>query len=92
MIAGTVFTIVTWLIASFKRRSALCPLCRGTPLINSGALAHSKAVRFPPLNHGVSAIISIIATQRFCCMYCGSSFDMLKTPSHLRGKDGDGPD
>jgi hypothetical protein len=85
-VAGLAFSAVTWLIAFFKRRSAFCPLCKGTPLINSGALAHSKATRIPPFNHGVSATLSILATQRFCCMYCGSDFDLLKTPSHLRDK------
>lgn len=83
------FSIVMWIIAFFKRRDAHCPLCKGTPLINSGALPHSKARRIYPLNHGMTATLSIIATQRFCCMYCGSDFDLLKTPSHLRGAKGD---
>jgi hypothetical protein len=78
------FTIVAWFIAFLKRRKALCPLCKGTPLINSGALPHSKAIRLPILNHGVTATLSIITTQRFCCMYCGSNFDLLKPSAHLR--------
>ena len=86
IIGSLAFSVVTWLIAFFKRRSAFCPLCKGTPLINSGALAHSRAVRFYPCNHGVTSTISIIATQTFRCMYCGSDFDLLKTPSHLRDK------
>lgn len=84
ILAGIIFSAFTWLLAFFKRRAAFCPLCKGTPLINSGALAHSKSVRIIPFNHGVSAVLSIIATQKFCCMYCGSDFDLLKTPSHLR--------
>lgn len=86
IVGGLAFSVVTWLVAFFKRRSAFCPLCKGTPLINSGALAHSRAVRFYPFNHGVTSTISIIATQTFRCMYCGSDFDLLKTPSHLRDK------
>jgi hypothetical protein len=78
------FTILNWAIAFFKRRKALCPLCKGTPLINSGALPHSNASCLPVLNHGVTATLSVIATQRFCCMYCGSNFDLLKPSSHLR--------
>ncbi|WP_348223655.1 hypothetical protein [Luteolibacter sp.] len=85
IIGGMVFSALMWVIAFFKRRSAHCPLCKGTPLINSGALAHSRATRIFPFNHGVSATLSIIATQTFRCMYCGSDFDLLKTPSHLRG-------
>ncbi len=82
------FSVVTWLLSFFKRRHTHCPLCKGTPLINSGALAHQKATRIFPFNHGVSATISIIATQKFRCMYCGTQFDMLKTPSHQLGGGG----
>ena len=79
------FTGFTWLVSFFKRRQTHCPLCKGTPLINSGALAHQKATKIFPFNHGVSATLSIIATQKFRCMYCGTLFDMLKTPSHHLG-------
>jgi len=91
IVGGLAFSGVTWLIAFFKRRSAHCPLCKGTPLINSGALAHSRATRLYPFSHGVSATLSIIATQSFRCMYCGSDFDLLKTPSYKRGKQDAGP-
>ncbi|MEP3213521.1 MAG: hypothetical protein ABJQ29_10020 [Luteolibacter sp.] len=79
------FSAFTWLIAFFKRRQTHCPLCKGTPLINSGALPHQKAVRWFPLNHGVTAIFSIILLQKFRCMFCGTLFDMLKP---LAGKQG----
>jgi hypothetical protein len=87
MLAGIGMSAMIWVIAFFKRRSALCPLCRGTPLLNSGAFTHSKASRIYPLNHGVSATLSIIVTQSFRCMYCGSDFDLLKTPAHRRNKE-----
>ena len=86
ILCGIIFCAFSWLLAFFKRRTAHCPLCKGTPLFNSGALAHSKAIRIFPFNHGVSATLSIIATQKFCCMYCGSDFDLLKTPSHIRAQ------
>ena len=86
IVGGLAFSGVTWMIAFFKRRCAYCPLCKGTPMINSGALAHSRASRIYPFNHGVSATLSIIATQTFRCMYCGSDFDLLKKPSYQRSK------
>jgi hypothetical protein len=89
ILGGIGFSLVTWVIAFFKRRAAHCPLCKGTPLVNSGARPHSRAKRIFPFSHGVSATLSIIATQTFRCMYCGSDFDRLKTPSHLRGTKGD---
>jgi hypothetical protein len=87
MLGGIGMSALTWVIAFFKRRSALCPLCKGTPLLNSGAFTHSKATRIYPLNHGVSATVSIITTQSFRCMYCGCDFDLLKTPAHRRNKE-----
>ncbi|MEO8617690.1 MAG: hypothetical protein ABI600_21355 [Luteolibacter sp.] len=91
IIGGIIFSAVTWFLAFFKRRATFCPLCKGTPLINSGALTHSKAIHIFPFNHGTTATFSIIATQRFRCMYCGSDFDLLKPPSRLLvgGKAGD---
>lgn len=79
------FTAVSWLIAYFKRRTTHCPLCKGTPLLDAGAIPHKNAVRYFPLNYGVSATLSIIAAQKFRCMYCGTGFDILKPPSHKRG-------
>jgi len=81
LVGALVFSGVTWLIAYIKRRGVHCPLCKGTPLINSGAMPHVRARRIPPFNHGVSAILSILATHRFRCMYCGSDYDLLKPRS-----------
>lgn len=82
------FSALMWLVAFFKRRSAHCPLCKGTPLLNTGARPHLRARRVFPFSYGQTAIFSILAMQRFRCMYCGSDFDLLKPPSRaLRGVD-----
>ena len=83
LVGGMVFSAVTWLIAFFKRRATYCPLCKGTPLINTGARTHVRAQRIFPFNHGVSASLSILATHKFRCMYCGSDYDLLKPPTRL---------
>ncbi len=83
IVGGLIFSATSWLLTFFKRRAAHCPLCKGTPLVNSGAHTHTKAVRILPFNHGITAVLSIIATQKFRCMYCGSDYDLLKPPSHL---------
>jgi hypothetical protein len=80
---GLVFSAFTWLIAYFKRRAVHCPLCKGTPLIESGALPHIRASRIRPFNHGISAVLSVLATQKFRCMYCGSDYDLLKPRTRL---------
>ncbi len=76
--------ILTWIVAYFKRRAALCPLCKGTPLLNSGALPHATAFRFGPFNHGVSAVLTILFTHHFRCMYCGSRYDLMRQPRDYR--------
>lgn len=83
LVAGIVFSAFTWLIAYFIRREVHCPLCKGTPLVNSGALPHTRARRIGPFNHGMSAVLSIMATQKFRCMYCGSEYDLLKPRTRL---------
>ena len=88
LIGAMIFSAITWLIAFFKRRSTYCPLCKGTPLINSGARTHVRARRILPFNHGTTAVLSILASQKFRCMYCGSDYDLLKPPTRLlRGAD-----
>ena len=84
VLGGLFLTFVTLGISFFKRRAARCPLCRGTPLLNSGALAHKKSQCIPPFNHGYTAIISIVFTQKMSCMYCGTKYDLLKASSHTR--------
>lgn len=74
----------TWLLSFISRRRAHCPLCKGTPLIASGAMPHRNATRLPPLNYGHSAVVGILFRQKFRCMYCGAPYDMLKVPSHAR--------
>lgn len=84
VLGGLFLTFITLAISFFKRRAARCPLCRGTPLLNSGALAHKKSYCLPPFNHGYTAVLSIVFTQKMSCMYCGTKYDLLKTSSHSR--------
>jgi hypothetical protein len=62
------------------RRAAKCPLCRGTPLVDSRASKHAHATRVPPLSHGLSARLGLMMVQRFRCMYCGTPYDLYKKP------------
>jgi hypothetical protein len=84
MTGSLIFSGVMWIIGILKRRQAYCPLCRGTPLIDSRARVHEKAKRIWPFNHGMTALLSIIATHKFRCMYCGSEYDMLKDTARRR--------
>ena len=74
MLAGALF----WILSYLKRREAMCPLCRGTPLLDNRAHHHPKAVRFGPINYGITNVIRIMATLQFRCHLCGTPFDILK--------------
>lgn len=68
-----------WIISYFKRRKATCPLCKCTPFLDNLAHKHQKSYRVKPLNHGTTAVLNVVFTQRWRCMYCGTPFDILKT-------------
>jgi hypothetical protein len=93
ILGGSVgLAILTWIIAYYKRRAALCPLCKGTPLLNSGAIPHPAATRLRPFNHGVSSVLSCLFTHHFRCMYCGSWYDLLRQPrDHRHDRDEEEP-
>jgi transposase-like protein len=61
----------------------ICPLCKGTPLVETGARLHERA-NGCPLTHGTSTILSILFLQRFRCMYCGTDYDLLKESKRHR--------
>jgi len=90
IIAGVVCSLITLIVSFTKRRSARCPLCIGTPLLNTGALAHKRSFALGPLNEGFTAVLSIACTQKFRCMYCGTRYDLLKpirTKPHRHGHE-----
>jgi hypothetical protein len=90
MLGALALVIITWVVAFFRRKAALCPMCKGTPLQSSGAAPHMHAAKLPGINHGLSAVLTIIFRQSFTCMYCGARFDLLK--KRQRHPDGPGGD
>lgn len=73
-------SVVLWLVSFLKRRDARCPLCKGTPFLDSAARRHVHARRAFPFNYGTSAILGSIFKQKYTCQYCGTPFDLLKIP------------
>lgn len=81
-IAAVLTVMLSWLFAFLQRRGARCPLCKGTPLLDTAASKHRDARRIKPLNYGTSALVGMITSHRFRCMYCGTLFDLLKKRSN----------
>jgi hypothetical protein len=88
IIVGAGSSVLTLIISYSKRRAARCPLCIGTPLLNSGALSHKRSVSLGPFNEGFTSVLSIACTQKFRCMYCGTRYDLLK-PSRSKLRRGE---
>ena len=84
LVASAIACGVSWLIAYLRRRSARCPLCKGSPLVDSGAAKHTKASRLRPFNYGTTAVLGILFLNRFRCMYCGTPYDLQKRSSAER--------
>lgn len=84
---GAAYTLVAllplcaffWVVAYFKRRKANCPLCKCTPFLDNLAHKHQKSFRVKPFNYGTTAILNVVVSQRWRCMYCGTPFDILKS-------------
>ena len=87
LVASALALAVTWLISFLRRRSARCPLCKGSPLLDSGAAKHAKAFRLRPFNHGTTAVLGILFLNRFRCMYCGTPYDLQKRSAVERRRD-----
>ncbi|MCW1924211.1 hypothetical protein OKA05_16715 [Luteolibacter arcticus] len=88
LIASVIASALSWLFAFLRRRSARCPLCKGSPLLDSGAAKHVKASRLRPFNHGTTAVLGILFLNRFRCMYCGTPYDLQKPSAVERRRKG----
>ena len=87
LLIGLVFAgIVVWPLGYLARRKATCPLCKGTPLLDSQASKHVKAVRILPFNYGTTNILKAIFARRIRCHFCGTPYDMLKV-NHVAKDD-----
>ena len=51
-----------------------CPLCHGTVMRERRCHKHADAFRLWPLSHRASAVISLLTTLGFRCMYCGTAY------------------
>ena len=87
VVASMVAVAVSWIIAFLRRRSARCPLCKGSSLLDTGAVKHVKAYRLRPFNHGTTAVLGILSPNRFRCMYCGTPYDLQKRSAVERRRE-----
>lgn len=87
LIGSGIALAITWLISFLRRRSARCPLCKGSPLLDTGAAKHTKAYRLRPFSYGTTAVLGILFLNRFRCMYCGTPYDLQKRSAVERRRE-----
>ncbi len=67
-------------ISVFVLASALnCPLCHGTVMHEKRCHKHADAFRLRPLSYRASAVLSLLFTGCFHCMYCGTLWRLRRT-------------
>lgn len=59
-----------------------CPLCHGTVMKLRNCRKHDQAFRLWPLSHRASAVLSLLLTFGFRCMYCGTPYRLGRRRSH----------
>ncbi len=55
-----------------------CVLCHGSVLHEKRCHKHAEAFRITPLSYRTSAVVSLMCTGGFRCMYCGTPYRLRK--------------
>ena len=79
-----VSTAVTLVIMLGITLTEKCPLCHGTPLHERRCHKHRLAQRLPFFTYRFTAVLAILFTMGFRCMYCGTPFRLFKKSSRQR--------
>lgn len=72
--------VVVFLLAD----SLNCPLCHGAVMKERRCRKHDDAFRIWPLSYRASAVISLLITFGFRCMYCGTSYRLGRRRSQVQ--------
>jgi hypothetical protein len=77
LVACSIF-IVSRLLAFILSRHLCCPLCMGKVMASVRCHKHVNAQRLPPLTYRATAVLAVLFTLSFRCMYCGTRFRLRK--------------
>ncbi len=66
------------LTAAWHTHRLTCPLCHGTVLHEKRCHKHRDAQKLPLIGYRATAVLSLLCTARFSCMYCGTLFRLKK--------------
>lgn len=77
--------VISLVVSLLLSLNVKCPLCHGSPLHSRhGCHKHRLANRWFPLTYRATAVLRILFTWSFRCMYCGTPFRLFKKSSRQR--------
>ena len=84
LVAFTVSFIIGLILSAITK----CALCHGSPLLGKRCRKHVLANKLPLLTYRASAILHLICTGKFRCMFCSTPFRLgTKTENANTGRD-----
>jgi hypothetical protein len=73
-VAGLITFTGSLVLGLLLSATTRCSLCHGTPLLGKNCRKHTIANKLPFLTYRASAILHLIFTGRFRCMFCSTPF------------------
>ena len=70
--------VIARLCAAWNTHRLTCPLCHGTVLHEKRCRKHKEARKLPLIGYRATAVLSLLCTGLFSCMYCGTLFRLKK--------------
>ncbi|MDB6137515.1 MAG: hypothetical protein JWO94_587 [Verrucomicrobiaceae bacterium] len=70
--------VLARLTAAWHTHRLSCPLCHGMVLHEKRCRKHRDARKLPLIGYRATAVLSLLCTGLFSCMYCGTLFRLRK--------------
>lgn len=80
-LTALIFSLIFALCFSLTKK---CPLCHCPPLHSRFCRKHRLADRWPPFTYRATAVLRILTSLSFRCMYCGTPFRLFKKSTRER--------
>lgn len=74
LVISIVALLLSYLLGLALSASAKCSLCHSTPFLQRRHRKHQLANALPMLTYRASAILHVLLTGRFRCMYCSTPY------------------
>jgi hypothetical protein len=77
-LGGLGVVVITRVVVFIIGDLLTCPLCHGAVMRQRRCHKHADALRLWPLSHRACAVLSLLTTFGFRCMYCGTAYRLGK--------------